>query len=208
MRVLRRYDSDHETCCDRHCGTDTDLSVVGLHSRHRALLRNLRERAYAGSSAGTDAPTLSRAAAGRTAALVMIRPRNAPIRIDRRRLPLVQLTFPSAWSTPEFSRALNEFAALVIDYTAKGQRIALLADCSNAGLPTSRERQMIAVTVHEHGPALKKICAGWAVVVTTAFGRGVITAINWISPPPIPIGVFATVEEAEAWCWARLRLKS
>jgi hypothetical protein len=44
-----------------------------------------------------------------------------------------------------------------------------------------------------------------AIVIRSAVGRGIVTAIWWVSPPMAPSEMFASVVEAEAWVLATLR---
>jgi hypothetical protein len=51
----------------------------------------------------------------------------------------------------------------------------------------------------------KPYLLGCAMVLTSSLMRGVLTALKWLSPPPIPVETFGTREAAETWARAQLQ---
>jgi hypothetical protein len=51
---------------------------------------------------------------------------------------------------------------------------------------------------------LRLYCVGAGVVIGSAAVRGALGFVNKLSSPPYPQQLFATTEEAEAWCKQQL----
>jgi hypothetical protein len=77
---------------------------------------------------------------------------------------------------------------------SKGVRISLGA----------LERKALADFFREQREALKESCLGIVTVSNSAIVRGVITAINWVSPLPVPGAVVGTRAEADRWAAERI----
>ncbi len=86
---------------------------------------------------------------------------------------------------------------------ARGERYVLITvPPKNAGAMAAKERKMIAdwasqPHVHE---GTKRCCAGSAVVVTSAMGRGALTAILWVWRPPVHLEIVSDVKTGIDYC--------
>lgn len=86
---------------------------------------------------------------------------------------------------------------------ARGERYVLLTvPPRNAGAMAAKERKMIAdwasqPHVHE---GTKRCCVGSGVVVTSAMGRGALTAILWVWKPPVHLEIVSDVKSGIDYC--------
>lgn len=86
---------------------------------------------------------------------------------------------------------------------ARGERYVLLTvPNKNASAMAAKERKMIAdwasqPHVHE---GTKRCCAGSAVVVPSAMGRGALTAILWVWKPPVHLEIAHDVKGGIDYC--------
>jgi hypothetical protein len=69
---------------------------------------------------------------------------------------------------------------------------------------TAKQRRMFAEFEDRTKEQDAKLCAGAAIYAPTAFTRGLVTAVFWLSPPAYPTKIVASFEEAEAWARAKL----
>ncbi|MCA9599712.1 MAG: hypothetical protein KC776_40665 [Myxococcales bacterium] len=52
-----------------------------------------------------------------------------------------------------------------------------------------------------------RYCAGGGIVAATAFARGLVTAVFWLSPLPYPYRILGSIAEAESYAIDQLRLR-
>jgi hypothetical protein len=63
----------------------------------------------------------------------------------------------------------------------------------------SRQRARMSEHTNLHRELLARWMVAAAIVSPSAMVRGIVTAVNWLSPPPFPQRQFAMRSEAEAW---------
>jgi len=125
------------------------------------------------------------------------------ITIDTSRLPVLVIRFDGAVDDAAFDRYLGESHELS---AGRGQSdiYAMVIDSRNGGRPTPGQRHRQNEFIKNHQDDLANRCAGAAFVITSAVGRGVLTALLWVQPMPYEHVVVGTLDEAEAWCRKRL----
>lgn len=69
---------------------------------------------------------------------------------------------------------------------------------------SAKQRAMVAEAEKKTKLSERRWNAGQGYVLTSAFGRGVLKAMQWLSPPVYPYCVVETREEAMRWCTAQL----
>jgi hypothetical protein len=82
----------------------------------------------------------------------------------------------------------------------RGERFALALDVRDAPLPTATQRQEVAKLSsawHERNP---RRMAAQAVVMNSALQRGILTAILWLSGPPIRPAPFLPPQTPRRGC--------
>lgn len=82
---------------------------------------------------------------------------------------------------------------------ARGGSYGLIFDLSQAGTPNAVQRQLLAAHMRKNRPLIERNVRRLAVVAPSSLVRGVLTAIFWIEPPPVPYEVFSTRNEAIRW---------
>lgn len=99
-----------------------------------------------------------------------------------------------------FRSYLDENDALL----ARRERYAIVVDASRSGVIDSAQRKLQAEWMLQHERELRLFCAGIAFVITNPLVRGALTAITWLSLPPMPSTVVNRRDTAVAWCREKL----
>lgn len=81
---------------------------------------------------------------------------------------------------------------------------ALVYDARNAGMPTARQRRVIAELTRARSGELRPHCVGIAFVIDAVMLRGALSAILWLQPMLVRHVVLDSVDDAERWARARL----
>ena len=123
----------------------------------------------------------------------------APIHVDETKWPWVSVRYPASFNDEEWKKHSDALAALFQRRT----KFVLLSDASLSPIPTATQRKFAAERISELRHDWSTYCMGMAFVSPSALVRGVMTAINWASPPPFPQRMFASVDQAEDWLRAR-----
>src|SRR5690349_4867859 len=93
-------------------------------------------------------------------------------------------------------------------FFARATPLTILIDTRGAPPPSARERQAIAARYRAWQRDYPSQLVGLAVVLTSAIGRGVFTAILWAVGQGFPARAFGTPADAEAWLRAALQERS
>jgi hypothetical protein len=101
--------------------------------------------------------------------------------------------------TDEFSNAIDELRRL-----PASRRIVVLTDLERMTYSEPRRRQAAAQFFKEHKGAFRRHIIAWGFVTTKGVIRGALTAISWLRAFPVPMSVFSTRPECEAWLQERL----
>ncbi len=80
-----------------------------------------------------------------------------------------------------------------------GVRYVLIFDLTHAAIPNALQRQKLAAHVRDNEQDIRRSVRSVGVVLTSPLVRGIVTAIFWVSPPPMPYRFFATRAEAASW---------
>jgi hypothetical protein len=75
----------------------------------------------------------------------------------------------------------------------------LLFDLTHSATPNALQRQKLANHVRVNTPKIRRWVRGVGVVLSSPLTRGIVTALFWVAPPPVPHRIFATRAEADAW---------
>jgi hypothetical protein len=112
-----------------------------------------------------------------------------------RRGRIVWAVPPSRLSDPEIDGILADLEG----HLAIGVPYVLLFDLTRAGMPNAVQRRRLANHVRDHSMAIRRSVRGLGVLLTSPVVRGMVTAIFWVAPPPVPYRLFSTRAEAVAW---------
>lgn len=117
-----------------------------------------------------------------------------PVRFDDSKWPIVTAVFGGDSSDEDFLRFFEQLEA----YYRRNERFVLAVDAGSSTGVSSAQRKLMADKIEQQAPLSSKLMIQ-PIVLHTAVQRGVLTALNWISPPPYPQKVCKTLEEAIAW---------
>jgi hypothetical protein len=118
------------------------------------------------------------------------------VQFDESQWPKVHIKWPrSALTDDEFRRAVTRLS----DFTRRKQPYVTILDARDATRPTPLQRRFAAEQQRLDAEYSSRWLRGSAIVVSNPVLVGVVTAINWIFPPPYPQKIFASIAAAEAW---------
>lgn len=124
-----------------------------------------------------------------------------PITIDSSDPPLLRIRYDGAFSDGELHAYLTRLDEVV---RTAGKKVALIDLRAAVGAPASQRRaQADWIRSHEH--RLKRDVLAAAFVTENALIRGVVTAVFWIRPLPLPTTIVADMNSAKAWIEPYLR---
>jgi len=106
------------------------------------------------------------------------------------------------WVTPPPTIApgvIEEVLAELEMQLRSGVRYVLVFDLSHAAIPNAVQRQKLAAHVRDNEQEIRRSVRSVGVVLTSPIARGIVTAIFWVSPPPMPYRFFTTRAEAASW---------
>ncbi len=119
-------------------------------------------------------------------------------------MPLYRWTFPSEATDEELSacfRARDDWA------TRMRHHFAWVIDLSNITKAPATQRKALAEHLERHEEFSERWNAGSALIVPSAWLRGLVTAVFWVSSPKYPHKTFSEPLEAERWAGRQLASK-
>lgn len=132
-----------------------------------------------------------------------MRTRNGALRIEARRLPIIDITYVGDPQIDDMRDAFVEYARLA----ERGEPLLWLVDMREFDPVRvgAAHRQAVAEIFREHEAVLRPVSIAEARVITNPLTRGVVTAFDWLTGAnKWPCAQFPNVDEAEAWLRARL----
>jgi len=125
-----------------------------------------------------------------------------PFAVDAARFPLVILRIAGDYDDREQEAFLTEVSSLL----DRKKRFAVVLDLSEGGTATPTQRKRFASWIGSSDAAVKQYAVVMSLVIASTLVRGMVTAVFWVRPMPIPTETFDRLAPAEAW--AREKLKS
>jgi hypothetical protein len=100
-----------------------------------------------------------------------------------------------------------DFAVLIEQMTelVKAAPFGLIYDVRQGQLPNASDRHAMHQFYDAHERKVRENFLAVAIVGTSGLIRGVLTALQWVRPPPHPVRTFATLPEGEAWLLQHFR---
>lgn len=114
---------------------------------------------------------------------------------DQSDWPVVRVAFDLELKPDEVQSYLQRCAEVL----GRRERVGLLIDARRAAIPDAKTRARFAEFFAEQSPLTRRYVAGMAVVLTTAMGRGVVTALSWMQGPTFPVKSFEFEDAARRW---------
>ena len=118
-------------------------------------------------------------------------------------MPIYWLTFPEKATNDELSALFQARE----DWASRAKYpVAWIVDLSNITKASATQRKPFAEHLKRFEQYAVRWNAGSALIVPSAWLRGLVTAVSWISPPKFPNKLFS--EPLEAVSWARVQLEA
>lgn len=109
--------------------------------------------------------------------------------------PILRVTFDGSLTPSEVDAYLSHCAGLL----GRREHMGLLIDARKADIPDAKTRARFVEFFDVQRPRTRRYIAGMAVVLNTAMGRGVLTALTWMESPAFPVKSFEHASEARLW---------
>lgn len=113
--------------------------------------------------------------------------------------PIVEVVYPSLVAIPELGIVMD-----AIDRLLERREPFALVHRTTSTLDTAA-RRYVAERTQASAELRTRYVVAEAVVTSSPLVRGVLSVIVWLGPHPSPIRAFDDVEEARAWCAAKMR---
>lgn len=118
---------------------------------------------------------------------------------------LVSVRFLGGVTDDELRAMLDALEGFIGDPTL---RPAFVFDVSKGVVPPAAQRRTMGEWLRRHSPTIGRHCVAAAYVLPNPGLRGMLTAILWIAPHPIPHRVCKTAAEGRAWARSQLQRQS
>lgn len=122
------------------------------------------------------------------------------IRTDQ--LPVIVMVFEGALTNQD----LDAYEEAMAGFFA-GERFSLVLTTVDVPLPSVPWLRRLSGWLRDNRDTITAKCAGVGMHLESPMLRGALTFVNKLAPPPAPQGVFATLEETEAWARAQLGME-
>lgn len=122
------------------------------------------------------------------------------LKLHHDRFPLIVVEFLAPFSDTDCVAFGDAMRALL----ARKTNHAIVFQPGGLFTLNAQQRAMMVALSKETAAESAKYVVCSCVIIDNPLARGVVTAINWISPPTFEQKFMATVEEAEAWALRRL----
>ena len=122
--------------------------------------------------------------------------------LDDRRWPVLHVNFPPTMTIPDLVQHFRDMERQM----DRRLPFACVVDAS-AVVPsefTAVHRRVTAAELARLAPKARGYLRRQCFVTSSVLARGVLTAVFWLSSPPIPTEVFASLLEARAWAGSGL----
>jgi hypothetical protein len=127
-----------------------------------------------------------------------------PITFDETRYPLLSIAMVGTITGDEIDAYHARLEVLMKRARDAGTKLGFVVDGRSSEPPGARDRRKMVEFLEKNSGLLASAVFGEVIVLSNAIQRGVLTAILWVRPFPIPHYVCATPAEGLAWLEARL----
>jgi len=125
------------------------------------------------------------------------------VTIDLSFMPIFMVVHEGVLTDREFKDYLRDVERTLYGPDAKMR--VLVQDARTSGQVPAIQRKMQADWLKQHEARLRDLTLGSAFVIDSALVRGLLTAILWLQPLPMPHEVCATIEGALDWADTKLK---
>jgi hypothetical protein len=122
------------------------------------------------------------------------------VELDRTRILCSR--FAGETTDREYANWLDNYRRLLITESGQQRRVLHIVDLSHAGRGLNvHQRRIQSDWNKQTAPLLRATMIGLSFVAPSMTMRGVLTAVFWVSPPPVPYAVCVSMEQALAFCF-------
>ena len=116
------------------------------------------------------------------------------IHLDRSRYPLVVMHASAGYTQADWDQLMQGMVELI-----RMAPFGLVNDTRGSPMPDAVQRRSIAQMYTDNEDYVRRNFLASGIVGNSGLVNGVLTALNWLKPPPHPVKVFRSVDAAEAW---------
>jgi hypothetical protein len=120
---------------------------------------------------------------------------------DEARWPVVVVTLPEA---PLQGQSFEDYLVAVSAYYERGRSFGFVFDVRRAPPLTAAQRNTIAEYIERSRKRHPELRVVMSVVIASAIQRGLVRAITWLTPQPVPTEISSTVDEGVRWVMREL----
>jgi hypothetical protein len=114
--------------------------------------------------------------------------------LDRSRYPLVVMRAGEDYTQEDWDALMRGMIQLIV----KGP-FGLINDTRGGKMPNAVQRRAIAQMYADYERLTRAHLLASGIVGNSTLVNGILTALNWLKPPPHPVKVFSAITEAERW---------
>ncbi|HKO52837.1 MAG TPA: hypothetical protein VJV79_34250 [Polyangiaceae bacterium] len=119
------------------------------------------------------------------------------IEFDRSRYPLVIMRAGASYTQADWNQLMIRITELILTGP-----FGLINDTRGSRLPDLLQRRAIAGMYTDHEAKVRRNFLASGIVGSSSLVNGVLTALNWLKPPPHAVKVFLSTDAAESWVLA------
>jgi hypothetical protein len=122
-----------------------------------------------------------------------------PIHFDDTVPPNILITITGKVDADEYDSYHDVLRKRMLAARAARIKLGIMVDGRSSTPPGAKERKRMAEFLEENEALLAETVAGQVIVLSNALQRGVLTAILWVRPFPMPHYLASSREEGMAW---------
>lgn len=116
------------------------------------------------------------------------------IQLDRSRYPLVIMHASAGYTPADWDQLMKGMVDLI-----RTGPFGLINDARGSRMPDAFQRRSIAQMYTDNEAYVRRNFLASGIVGNSSLVNGVLTALNWLKPPPHPVKVFLAIDSAEDW---------
>ena len=121
-----------------------------------------------------------------------------PIHFDDTVPPNILITITGKVDAEEYDSYHDVLRKRMLAARAARMKLGIIVDGRSSTPPGAKERKRMAEFLEENEALLAETVAGQVIVLSNALQRGVLTAILWVRPFPMPHYLASSREEGKA----------
>ncbi|WP_437576164.1 hypothetical protein [Sorangium sp. So ce887] len=116
------------------------------------------------------------------------------IELDRSRYPLVVMRAGEEYTQDDWEALMSGIIQLIV----KGP-FGLINDTRGSRMPNAMQRRSVAQMYVDYERQTRAHMLASGIIGNSSLVNGILTALNWMKPPPHPVKVFSSITDAERW---------